>query len=55
MYILDDESCNPICLAYNTNDILIENYIFPDENTIKNNINNYYIIIEEHKSLLQCC
>lgn len=55
MYILSNDNCNPISLANDTNDILIQNYIFKDDNDILSNITQEYRIIEHHKNVLHLC
>lgn len=55
MYILSNETCKCVSLANDTNDKLINNYIFRDENTIKQNITTTFIVIEAHKKLMFMC
>ena len=55
MYILSNNNCNCISLANDTNNILIEHYIFPSEIKIYNNLTCQFIIINEHKSLINLC
>jgi hypothetical protein len=55
MYILSDDSCKYISLDNNTNNILFENYIFYEDDTILKNITTDFIIIHEHKDLMHLC
>ena len=55
MYILSNNDCKYISLANDTNTVLIENYIFPDESTIEKNITNQFIVIEDYKKLITLC
>lgn len=55
MYILSKSGCKYISLANDTNNILIENYNFPDEKTIEKNKTTKFIIIPEHKNLIHLC
>jgi hypothetical protein len=55
MYILSNDSCKYISLDNNTNNILYENYVFCDHNTILKNITTDIIIIDEHKDLIYLC
>lgn len=55
MYILSHESCKYISLDNNTNNILFDNYVFYDDNTILKNITTDFIIIHEHKDLMYLC
>ena len=55
MYILSNDNCKYISLANDTNNILIQDYIFPNENTIYNNLSTTFIVIEEHKKLINMC
>jgi hypothetical protein len=55
MYILSHDSCKYISLDNNTNNILFDNYVFCDNNTILKNITTNFIIIDEHKSLMHLC
>jgi len=55
MYILSNNNCKFISLASDTNDILIDNYVFPSETEIYNNLTTTFIIIEEHKKLITYC
>ena len=55
MYILSNPSCKCISLSNNTNNILIQNYTFPDANTILRNVTTQIIVIEDHKKLINLC
>ena len=55
MYILSNDSCKYISLSNNTNDILVENYNFPSENEIYENLTSNFICIEDHKKLINLC
>jgi len=55
MYILSNDNCKYISLANDTNTVLIDNYNFPNEKTIEENITDKFIIIDEHKKLLFMC
>jgi hypothetical protein len=55
MYLLSNEYCKFVSLANDTNQILIDNYIFRDSNSIKKNITTDFIVIEEHKNLMFMC
>ena len=55
MYILSNNNCKYISLANDTNNILIDKYIFPDEKKIEKNITTKIIVIEEHKKLIIYC
>jgi hypothetical protein len=55
MYILSNNNCKYISLANDTNNILINNYKFPNEITIKKNLTSQFIIINEHKNLIHLC
>lgn len=55
MYILSNENCNFISLSNDTNNILIQDYIFPDDSTIYNNLTTQFIVINEHKNLINMC
>ena len=55
MYILSNDDCKYVSLANDTNMILINNYKFPDETTIEQNITTNLIIVEEHKKLINLC
>jgi hypothetical protein len=55
MYILSNETCKYVSLANDTNNILINNYIFRDETKIKQNITTNFIVIEAHKKLIFMC
>ena len=52
MYILSNDNCKYISLANDTNNVLIEDYIFPSETTIYNNLTTDLIIIEGHNTEL---
>lgn len=55
MYILSNNNCKYILLANDTNNILIENYIFPSETSIYNNLTSNFIVITSHKFLINLC
>jgi hypothetical protein len=55
MYILSNNNCKYISLANDTNNILIENYKFPDEKKIQQNLTTQFIVIEKHKQLINLC
>ena len=55
MYVLDIEDNNSVSLANNVNNMFIENYIFPDYETIKQNITTDYIIYEPYKREIVRC
>ena len=55
MYILSNPCCKCVSLSNNTNNILIQNYNFPDENTIMRNVTTNLIVIEDHKKLINLC
>jgi hypothetical protein len=54
MYILSNTNCKYISLDNNIYHIY-NTFIFPDEDKIKNNITNQFIIINEHQNLLSLC
>ena len=51
MYILSNDNCKYISLANDTNDILFDNYVFPDDSTILQNITTNLIKIDCLKDL----
>ena len=55
MYVLSNNNCKYISLANDTNNILVENYNFPSETTIQQNLSSEFIVIEEHKNLINLC
>jgi hypothetical protein len=55
MYILSNWNCKYISLANDTNDILVQNYNFPTESQIYENLTTEFIVIEEHKKLIVFC
>jgi hypothetical protein len=55
MYVLSKDNCKYVSLANDTNDILIENYVFRSAEMIKTNITDDFIVIEQHKSLISMC
>ena len=55
MYILSNNNCKYISLANDTNTILVDNYNFPTDITIINNLTSQFIVIEEHKKLINLC
>jgi hypothetical protein len=55
MYILSNDNCKYISLANDTNNILVDDYKFPDEKTIHENITTEFIVIEDHKQLINLC
>jgi hypothetical protein len=55
MYILSNDDCKYISLANDTNNILIENFTFPSETQIYNNLTTNFIIIEFYKMLMVFC
>lgn len=55
MYILSNDKCKYISLSNDTNIILIKDYNFPTETEIYNNLLSTFIIIEEHKILIDLC
>lgn len=55
MYILSNNNCKYISLANDTNNILVEHYIFPPEVTIFNNLTSQFIINDKEKSLINLC
>jgi len=55
MYILSNNNCKYVSLSNNTNNILINNYEFPDEITIEQNLTTQFIVVEEHKKLINLC
>jgi hypothetical protein len=55
MYILSNDTCKCISLANDTNWTLVENYTFPDKETIEKNVTTQYINNEEHKNLIYLC
>lgn len=52
MYVLCDNDCRYISLANDTNDILFQNYEFPDELRIKQNLTRPFIVYEQYKALI---
>lgn len=55
MYLLSDDNCKYISLANDTNNILVQNYKFPDELSIKKNLTTKFIVVEQHKALMHLC
>ena len=55
MYILSNNNCKYISLANDTNTILVENYNFPSDNTILKNLTSEFIVVEQHKKLIELC
>jgi hypothetical protein len=55
MYILSNNNCKYISLANDTNNILINEYKFPDEITIEKNKTTEFIIIHNHLNLMNLC
>lgn len=55
MYILSNDNCKFISLANDTSNILFENYIFPSEITIKNQLTTEFIVIDANKQLINYC
>jgi hypothetical protein len=55
MYILSNNNCKYISLANDTNNILINDYKFPDEITIERNKTTGFIVIHDHLKLMHLC
>ena len=55
MYILSNDMCKYISLSNNTNNILIENYSFKNDEELLSSLTTDMIVIEEHKKLLCLC
>ena len=55
MYILSNDSCKYISLSNDTNNILIDNYVFRNDDDILKNINTDIYIHEDHKNLMFMC
>ncbi len=55
MFILSNNNCKYISLSNKTNNFLYEKYTFRSDENIINNITTDFIIIQNHKKLLNLC
>lgn len=55
MYVLSNDNCKSVSLSQQSNNHLIENYKFRNDEKILNEITNQYIVVENHKKLIDMC